>query len=126
MGATEIRVASISELDEGSRFRLTLGTTDVIVFRHNGQTFAYENRCRHQGGPVAEGVINGKVQVILGEDGSVLGETFSQDEIHLVCPWHGWEYNLQTGQCIANPRLSIHRLTTLERNGDVFLENPSL
>lgn len=48
----------------------------VALFRHDGDLFAMDGMCAHQGGPIAEGVV---------EHGCV------------TCPWHGWQYELDTG-----------------------------
>jgi nitrite reductase/ring-hydroxylating ferredoxin subunit len=41
--------------------------------------------------------------------------------MHLVCPWHGWEYDLTTGENVADRRLLLRRYPVLIRNGDVYL-----
>jgi len=48
----------------------------IALFRHGGDLFAMDGMCAHQGGPIAEGVV---------EHGCV------------TCPWHGWQYELATG-----------------------------
>ena len=57
-------------------FEAIIGERIVAVFRHEGKWFAIDAMCSHQGGPLAEGVI---------QDGCV------------TCPWHGWQYDLATG-----------------------------
>ena len=57
--------------------------------------YAYRNHCLHQGGPACEGIVRGKVVDIYGPDKTFLGQTYDDDEPHIVCPWHGWEYKLQ-------------------------------
>ena len=48
----------------------------IALFRQEGDLFAMDGMCAHQGGPIAEGVV---------EHGCV------------TCPWHGWQYELATG-----------------------------
>ena len=45
----------------------------------------------------------GKVEAVLDEDKRQLRERFSTSEIHLVCPWHGWEFDVRTGQSWCDP-----------------------
>lgn len=49
----------------------------VAVFDDGGTLRAVDNICRHVGAPLDEGAVN---------DGCV------------TCPWHGWRYDLSTGE----------------------------
>ena len=48
-----------------------------------------------------------KVEDVLGPDRTWHGQRFSDDEIHFVCPWHGYEYDLKTGECAADRSLKL-------------------
>jgi nitrite reductase/ring-hydroxylating ferredoxin subunit len=97
---------------------------EIGVFEHRGEILAYENRCLHQGGPVCEGVILGKVEAILGAEKVVLGERFAHATSHIVCPWHGWEYDVESGRCATDPRLRLRKYEVIERDGNVYLVVP--
>jgi nitrite reductase (NADH) small subunit len=119
----EIRVGSSADVPEGDGILVSLADgREVGVFRVDGQVVAYENSCAHQGGPVCTGDILGKYLQVLAPDKTVLREEFSTTELHLVCPWHGWEYRLDTGECAVNPRYRLRRVPVTERDGLVFLE----
>ena len=94
---------------------------EVGVFEHAGELYAYENRCLHQGGPVCEGTLIGAVETILDEQGNDCGARFSVTDTHLVCPWHGWEYDLATGRSIAHREIGLRRYEVIERDGEVYL-----
>ena len=94
---------------------------EVGVFRVHGKLVAYENRCRHQGGPVCTGAVMGKLEAVLGPGGTILEERFSEDELHLVCPWHGWEYDLATGECAADRRITLRAFDVREEDGQVYV-----
>jgi nitrite reductase/ring-hydroxylating ferredoxin subunit len=111
-------------LRDGTRLIVEADGTEVGIIRHDGEWFAYENRCFHQGGPVCEGLVIGKVEALVGEGGRSLGERFSATEMRLVCPWHGWEYDLRTGRAAVDPRLCLKKYDVLERDGSVFLVVP--
>jgi nitrite reductase/ring-hydroxylating ferredoxin subunit len=115
-------VARRSDLDDGTRVFVEVDGTEVGVFVHDTEVFAYENRCLHQGGPVCEGSIIGAVEQDFDDDGRTLGYHFSSTELHLVCPWHGYEYSLTTGECPWNPQLRLRRYGTVERDGCVYVE----
>jgi nitrite reductase (NADH) small subunit len=120
----EISVGDRGSLDAGARIFVQVDGTEIGVFEHQGQLFAYENLCRHQGGPVCEGTVLGKVEAILADDNVQLGERFSEDSLHLICPWHGWEYDLRTGRCATDPTLAIRKFDVFERDGELYLVVP--
>ena len=119
--ATEIYAGRVSDFTDGRRALVQVDGHDVFVLRHDGRFFAYENVCPHMGGPVGEGVVIGKVEALLDADRAQHGEQFSTDEFHLVCPWHGYEYEIETGRCAANPRLHLWKFETVEREGEVYV-----
>ena len=60
---------------------------DPIALYHTARGFfASDNVCPHRGGPLAEGDLIG-------------------DEI--ICPWHLWGFDVQTGVCTGNFEVSI-------------------
>lgn len=118
---TEVPVGRVEEFDEFDRKIVLTDGTKVGVFRVDERFYAYENRCMHQGGPVCEGRILGKVETVLEDDRNVLREKFSDTEKHLVCPWHGYEYDIKTGQHAGDRRLSLNRFDVVERDGMVYL-----
>lgn len=120
-GPREVWMGTLRDLDQGARLVGRVGEVEVGVILHGGRLHAFENRCLHQGGPVCEGTVIGKVEAVLSDDKAMLGERFSSTEIHLVCPWHGYEYDLETGECAADRRLRLHRYEVIERDGEVYV-----
>ena len=119
--AVEVFVSRVDEIAEGDRRLVRAGEVVVGVFFIRGRYYAYRNRCVHQGGPVCEGTILGKVEAVLAADRHVVRERFSSDEIHLVCPWHGYEYNLETGACAPDPALRLTAYPVIERDGGIYV-----
>jgi nitrite reductase/ring-hydroxylating ferredoxin subunit len=117
----EIRVARVSDLADGQRAMVQVDGHDVFVFERGGRYYAFENVCRHMGGPVGEGILMGKVEAVLDDEQRLLHERFSTSEIHLVCPWHGWEYDIETGECAANRRIRLRRYEAVQRGEDVYV-----
>jgi nitrite reductase (NADH) small subunit len=107
---------------EGEGVLVTVAGVEVGVFRVHGSLVAYENRCRHQGGPVCTGALLGKLEAVVGPGGTILEERFSTDELHLVCPWQGWEYDLATGENTADRRIRLRAFAVSERDGQVYVE----
>lgn len=119
-----ILVGSRAELSDGRRVMVEWAGSEVCVLAHGEKYFAYENKCLHQGGPVGEGIVLGKVQCLLDDQKRTLGERFSEREFHLVCPWHGWEYELPTGRSAVNPRIGLRKFDVRVDGESVYLEVP--
>lgn len=119
---TELPVGPAAEFDDLDRkIVLQEDGQKIGVFRVGDRFVAYENRCLHQGGPVCEGKIFGKVEAVLEEDRNVVREKHSDTTKHLVCPWHGYEYNLETGAANGDPNLKLSQYEVVERDGMVYV-----
>ncbi|MBO6575851.1 MAG: Rieske 2Fe-2S domain-containing protein [Rhodothermales bacterium] len=96
-----IPVCAAVDIPDGRACSVEVAGESVAVFRSGRQVTALSGVCRHQGGPLWEGrVINGCA----------------------VCPWHGYEYDVQTG-CAPDPfteRLPVFRVAV--RKGHVYLD----
>ena len=117
----EVLVASRSELEDGQRVFAWVDGVQIGVLEHDGRLYAFENRCSHQGGPVCEGTVSGRVEQRFDAAGRTSGYGFSQRELHLVCPWHGVEFELETGRCTSDRRRRIRRYDVHERDGAVYV-----
>ena len=81
-----VKVASINDLKPGENKVVNVNGTDVALFNVEGEFFAINNTCLHRGGPLGEGFLEGDV---------------------VTCPWHGWRYNVKTGQNIVMPNAHV-------------------
>src|ERR1700739_2349674 len=104
----ECFVAKVSDLKDGDRRIVVDGKKEIGVFCKDGAYYAYSNYCVHAGGPACEGLIINKVVDIIAADRTYQGQEFS-DEVHFACPWHGYEYDLQTGECVGARRLKVRQ-----------------
>jgi nitrite reductase/ring-hydroxylating ferredoxin subunit len=89
-------VAALAEFPPGSRRIVRVGGREIGVFRVDDAFYAVRNRCPHQGGPLCEGALNPRLVatapgVVEVSDGPPL----------VICPWHGWQYDAQTGKAYA-------------------------
>ena len=99
---TEIRAAALEDIEPGRPKLVELGGIRVVLARVGGQVHAIANTCAHQGGPLGEGKLSGA---------------------RLACPWHGWMYDVRTGQCIFPGRgahVSSYRVRV--DDGQVWVE----
>jgi nitrite reductase/ring-hydroxylating ferredoxin subunit/hemoglobin-like flavoprotein len=98
-----VTVATAAEIPPGARKIVQVGNLSIGVFHHGDEWFAVRNSCVHRGGPVATGTLLGDV---------------------LTCPWHGFQFNLRTAQCLADPKAKLDRYGVAVVDGQVCLEVP--
>jgi 3-phenylpropionate/trans-cinnamate dioxygenase ferredoxin subunit len=91
-------VAAVLDVPVGERKVVSAGGREIVVFNHRGEYFALLNRCPHEGGRLACGKLVGLVQS--SEPGQY---DYSRRGELLKCPWHGWEFDIRTGQSWCDP-----------------------
>lgn len=107
-------VGDLSEFPEGSHKVVKIGGREIGIFNIKGEFYGLPNVCPHQTGPLCEGkFLTGTM--ISNEETDWKPEWIHDEEI-IICPWHGLEYHVPTGQCIAFPKIKVRRY-------EVFLEN---
>ncbi len=114
-------VGKISEFKDGVGRIVIVKNHEIGVFRNNGQFYAYSNYCLHQGGPACEGMTIAKVEEKIMPDKTSRGLYFSDSEIHFVCPWHGYEYDLKTGECVGDRRLKLRKYEVVQKGDDIYV-----
>lgn len=117
----EVFVDDAESFKDRDRRVLSRNGVEIGVFRLGDEFFAWHNRCAHQGGPVCQGRIFPRVLEPLLEDQTTRGMAYSDDEMHIVCPWHGYEYDIRTGQNAGNPRLRLKPVPVEVRDGAVYV-----
>src|ERR1035437_361183 len=95
---TRYVVAPVDELPPGTRKFLTIDERPIAVFNIKGEFFGLLNRCPHQGAALCEGPLIGLAQS--SDPGEI--EYTKLGEI-IRCPWHGWEFDIRTGQSYCDP-----------------------
>jgi nitrite reductase/ring-hydroxylating ferredoxin subunit len=110
-------VGTTDEILPGERKIVEIGGRTVGVFNVNGEYFAVLNRCPHQGGSLCSGRQTGLVT------SSRPGEyTTSRAGEIIRCPWHGWEFDLRTGQSWFDPRaVRVRRYDVSVEPGSVLV-----
>jgi len=113
-------VAKSSEFKDGDRRIVTAGPREIGVFHKDGNYYAYSNICLHQGGPACEGMMINNVVDVIDKDRLYQGQTYG-DEMHFVCPWHGYEYDLKTGECIGDRKQKLRKFEVVRRGDDIYV-----
>ena len=114
-------VAKAAEFKDGDRKIVFDGDNEIGIFREKGEYFAYSNYCLHQGGPACEGLTIAKVEEKILPDKTSRGMYFSESDLHFVCPWHGYEYDMKTGECVSDRRLKLRRYKVVQKGDDVYV-----
>lgn len=96
-----IIVAREGELEVGQMKLLHLGDRRIVLARTAGGYRAFDDHCPHRGGPLSDGaLVCGSVQ----------------------CPWHGSQFDVETGQVEAGPATeAVPTYPTEVKGGEVYL-----
>ena len=119
--AQEKFVAKASEFKNGDRRIVFVGEHEIGVFKHEDKLYAYSNFCLHQGGPACEGLTIAKVEERLRPDMTSQGLYFSEKDMNFVCPWHGMEYDMKTGECISDRKQKLRSYKILEKGDEIYV-----
>ena len=91
-------VCKVDNLPVNTRLIVELEGRSIGVFNVNGVFYALRNRCPHQAGPLCVGKVRGTA--LPSEPGEYLW--VREGEI-VCCPWHGWEFDIKTGESVYDP-----------------------
>lgn len=119
---TEHVVANADDIEEGERIIAQVEGREIGIFRKDGEYHAFLNWCPHQGGPVCEGTVSGTNESTFDRDSLELVVSWSREGAVLNCPWHGWEFDLDSGDCLAPRDDTLPAYPVEERDGDLILE----
>jgi nitrite reductase/ring-hydroxylating ferredoxin subunit len=81
-----ITVAHVHEIPPGTGRTVEVNGVWIALFNVDGTFYAIDNACPHAGGPLGEGKLRGTV---------------------VECPWHGWKFNVATGERAGNPNFEV-------------------
>ena len=95
------------------------GGRELGLFNIRGKVHAIPNLCPHQTGPLCEGrCATGTLAA--DRAGGWKPRWVMEDEV-IACPWHGLEYHVPTGQCLAFPEITLRRYPVAVRGGEVVV-----
>jgi nitrite reductase (NADH) small subunit len=110
-------IGQVDSFPPGTRLRVEIGRKVIAVFNIDGRFYAIHDRCPHQFAPLSRGKIQGTL--VCSADTNWEPEWTCEGEI-VVCPGHGMEYHVKTGQAIGyNFRLRTY--TIFVEDGEVKL-----
>lgn len=100
-----IKLANLKDLREGKGL-IVAGPDgkEIALFLIGEKVFAIHNVCPHMGGPLGEGDLS-------VEEGRCV----------VTCPWHGWEFEVCSGDCINTPGENAEKIEVVVKDGDIYL-----
>jgi nitrite reductase/ring-hydroxylating ferredoxin subunit len=121
---TDVVVGKAADFPNPGRKVIEVDGAEVGIFRRDEKFTAFENVCPHMGGPVCQGKIIARVEELTAEDKTSLGLSFSKDQTNVVCPWHGYEFDIGTGRHQGDPRMRLFPVTVRVDDGYVVVTLP--
>ena len=112
---------SAADYAEGERRVVVCGDKEVGIFRLGGEFFGWHNRCAHRAGPICQGRVLKRVLEPVDADGCTRSQVFDEDVHHIICPWHGYEYDIRTGEHPGNPQIRLRKAELAVREGELYV-----
>ena len=83
------------------------GRAGIGVFNIGGRFYALRNICPHKRGPLCTGEVAGRgaAQTPPSVSGGMVD--YERDGTILRCPWHAWQFDIASGQCLVDPKVRV-------------------
>ena len=81
-----VKAAEAGAVPSGEGIVVEVDGKTIALFNCGGTYYATDNGCVHRGGPLGDGLLEGTT---------------------IICPWHGWEFDVASGACITHPKARI-------------------
>lgn len=102
--AKMVKIGGVDDLRPGERMFVDFENATLAVFNVEGEYYCIEDVCTHDGGPVAEGPLDG---------------------FAIVCPRHGAMFDIRDGEVLAMPAVvPVPTYQVKVENGEIFVESP--
>lgn len=98
--ANFVKIGKTGDIPAGSGKTVDLNGKPVAVFNVDGNFYAISDSCVHRGGPLGEGELDGKT---------------------VICPWHGWRYDITTGANELNSSVSVQKFQVKVEGEDILI-----
>jgi nitrite reductase/ring-hydroxylating ferredoxin subunit len=99
VSGTEVAVATLAQVPDGCMKAVSAGGVAIVLYNVGGELYASTDACPHQGSPLSAGEL---------VDGVVM------------CPFHAWEFDVRTGECVSLPEARPLRRLPVRVVGDVI------
>jgi nitrite reductase (NADH) small subunit len=119
---TERIVCDAEDLQSGDRVVLTINGTEISVFNVDGEYHACANWCPHQSGPVCEGLLTGTTAASFDRETLEYEKEWIKEGRIVICPWHGWEFDIETGKATHDADIRLVSYPVREEEGSIVVD----
>jgi nitrite reductase (NADH) small subunit len=113
---TELALGRVGDFEDGCVRLVEVEGRSIGVFRRGDELYAVLNVCPHRGAPVCAGEVSGTM--LPSSPGELV---YGMDGLVLRCPWHGWEFDLRTGDSVGGvDRRRLRTFPVQVRDGEVL------
>lgn len=113
-------VATTGDIPPGTHKKVAVKGRDIAVFNLNGSYYALGDRCPHESGSLSTGKVCGLV-----ESDAPGQYRISRPGEFVKCPWHGWEFDIRTGQSYCDPKtVRVRMYETEVASGEDLTKGP--
>jgi nitrite reductase (NADH) small subunit len=116
-------VGRLADFPEGTHRIVTVEGREVGVFNIGGRLYGLLNRCAHQGGPLC--AARRTTGTLVADAAGGWRPRWELDGEVVACPWHGLEYHVPTGRCLAYPHIVVGRYEVSVEGDDVVVSPAS-
>jgi nitrite reductase (NADH) small subunit len=96
-----VKISTLTELPVATSKTVMVNGKEFGLYNVEGKVYACENTCGHQGAPLADGRLEGKV---------------------ITCPWHSWKYDVTSGVCTRDDSITVKTYPTQIQGDDILIE----
>jgi len=95
------KAAKVRDIAPGKISEVQVGGKAIALANVAGKFCAISGECLHEGGPLGEGELSGKI---------------------VTCPWHAWQFDVTTGKVVENPTIGVQTYPVEVRGDEVFVD----
>ncbi|WP_309120290.1 Rieske 2Fe-2S domain-containing protein [Paenibacillus sp.] len=117
----KIWVAKKEEIVEGACKLVRVKGIEFGIYKVQGEFYAWRNACPHYGAPVCQGHVTGTRL-----PSQVYEYRMGRENEIVRCPWHGWEFDLVTGEHLVDPDVKLRRGRLTDEEGSERLTKGKL
>jgi nitrite reductase/ring-hydroxylating ferredoxin subunit len=121
---TEVNLGPAADIADPGRKLVDIEGVEIAVFHFKGKFTAFENVCPHLAGPACAGIMLPLATEAVDPDGTSRGRMFDHDHLNVVCPWHGYEFDVTTGQHATLKRVRLRPIKLRVEGGEVWVTLP--
>lgn len=97
------------------------GRAGIGVFNVDGRYHALRNLCPHKLGPLCTGRVSGRVVAAAPPTAAAAGLDLVREGEIIRCPWHLWEFEIETGRCLVDPSVRVKTYPVRVEDGMVVV-----